>query len=527
MSELPDGWVNMRLAEISARTQNIDPLKFPDEVFELYSVPSYFTGKPEISEAKDIGSTKQAVQKDDILLCKIVPHINRVWTVGPRDTYRQIASGEWIVYRNHHCEPMYLRYCLSEESFRTEFLGTSAGIGGSLTRARPSEVARIAIPIAPLAEQRRIVAKVDGLTARTARARKDLDRIAGLIGRYKERLLSLAFAGELTSAWRKTRNLAPGKEVKLGEVAERFDYGSSTKSSKKGSIPVLRMGNIQDGKLDWSDLVYTSDPDEIDKYRLQRGDVLFNRTNSPALVGKTALFDSNREAIHAGYLIRVRCGPSLLPSFLTYCLNSPMGRAYSWQVKTDGVSQSNINAKKLAAFPFWLPSLDEQTAIVSRIDTAFAWLDRVAAEHAAATKRLSKLDSAILAKAFRGELVPQDPSDEPASALLARIRAKPAAAAKTRRVRSEGTVLESRGRLRAEVIGTPKRTKGQEVSKSRQDDDVLGKPYLAGKLKRMPSCSVQDLYRVADLEVADFYKQLAWEIAKGHIIDNAKALQAA
>ena len=95
----------------------------------------------------------------------------------------------------------------------------------------------------------------------------------------------------------------------------------------------------------------------------------------------------------------------LLPTFLTFCMNSPQGRDYSWHVKTDGVSQSNINAKKLAAFELPLPTIAEQQEIVRHIETAFTWLNRVAAEHANASRLLPKLDQAILAKAFRGELI--------------------------------------------------------------------------------------------------------------------------
>lgn len=128
------------------------------------------------------------------------------------------------------------------------------------------------------------------------------------------------------------------------------------------------MGNIQDGRLDLSDLVYTSDPKEIAKYKLRDGDVLFNRTNSPELVGKTATYRSEVPAIAAGYLIVVRCNARIVPELLTYFLNSPAGRAYCWRVKSDGVSQSNINAKKLAAFEFNLPPLSEQQKIVSKLD---------------------------------------------------------------------------------------------------------------------------------------------------------------
>ena len=184
------------------------------------------------------------------------------------------------------------------------------------------------------------------------------------------------------------------------------------------------MGNIQGGHIDWSDLVFSSDEREIEKYDLRFGDVLFNRTNSPELVGKTAIYKEERPAIYAGYLIRVRCGDKLDPFYLNYCLNSPIGREYCWRVKTDGVSQSNINAKKLAAFSFPLPERDEQAEIVRLIDHAMQWLAVVETEHVKAVELLDHMDQALLAKAFRGELVPQDPSDEPASVLLERIRAE-------------------------------------------------------------------------------------------------------
>ena len=292
---------------------------------------------------------------------------------------------------------------------------------------------QVALP--PLPEQRRIVAKIDSLTGKSKRARDHLDHIPRLVEKYKQAVLAAAFRGDLTREWRLAHGLPEPHSVQLGNVAEGFNYGSAAKSVKEGRVPVLRMGNIQNGKLDWADLVFTNDAVEISKYRLVPGDVLFNRTNSPALVGKTALYDSDRVAIYAGYLIKVRCKPELLPTFLTYCLNSPMGRAYSWAVKSDGVSQSNINAKKLAAFSFDLPSPQEQAEIVRRIETAFIWIDRLASEATSARRLIDRLDQTVLARAFRGELVPQDPTDEPASALLDRIRAERGAAPKAKRGR--------------------------------------------------------------------------------------------
>ena len=293
----------------------------------------------------------------------------------------------------------------------------------------------IPLPLPPLPEQRRIVAKIDSLTGKSRRARDHLDHIPRLVEKYKQAILAAAFRGDLTREWREGRSLAATRSVLLGEVAEGFNYGSAAKSAKQGRVPVLRMGNIQDGKLDWTDLVFTDDAAEIAKYRLKNGDVLFNRTNSPALVGKTALFTGKREAIYAGYLIKVRCKPQLLPAFLTYCLNAPNGRAYSWEVKTDGVSQSNINAKKLAAFRFDLPSVQEQEEIVRRIERALSWINRVTVDATSARKLIDHLDNSVLAKASSGELVPHDPAHEPARALPARTGDERAVAPQAKRAR--------------------------------------------------------------------------------------------
>lgn len=295
-------------------------------------------------------------------------------------------------------------------------------------------------PVPPLPEQRRIAAKLDRLSERSANARDHLTRVTTLAARAKQAVLSAAVSGNLTKDWRKARSdHSKWRQCTLGEVASGFNYGSAAKSAKEGEVPVLRMGNIQDGMLDWEDLVFTSDPDEIAKYRLKDGDVIFNRTNSPALVGKTSVFRSERPAIFAGYLIRVECGPDLEPEFLNACLNSGIGREYCWRVKTDGVSQSNINAKKLKAFPFELPGIEEQQEIIRRIETVFAHIERLTKEACSAGHLLDRLDARLLAKAFQGKLVPQDPDDEPAEALLERIREAKAAAPKPKRARRKKT----------------------------------------------------------------------------------------
>jgi len=279
------------------------------------------------------------------------------------------------------------------------------------------------LPLAPVPEQRRIADKLDALLTRVDACRGRLDRVRGILKRFRQSVLAAATSGELTRAWREEQGVDnEWRVVDLESVVTDFSYGSAAKSSKAGKVPVLRMGNIQDGLLDWRDLVFTSDPAEIAKYRLSSGDVLFNRTNSPELVGKTAVFRGERDAIYAGYLIRVRCSEHLLPDYLNYCLGSPAGREYCSQVKSDAVSQSNINARKLAAFRFGLPSLQEQREIIRRVEELFALNGALGTKSKRALVLVEHLTPSVLAKAFRGELVPQDPHDEPASDVVAKLR---------------------------------------------------------------------------------------------------------
>jgi type I restriction enzyme S subunit len=157
------------------------------------------------------------------------------------------------------------------------------------------------------------------------------------------------------------------------------------------------MGNIQDGEIDWSDLKYTSDDAEIKQYSLSAGTVLFNRTNSPALVGKSAVYRGDREAIFAGYLIAVRCSEELVPDYLSLLLNSEYGRQWRTVVKTDGVSQSNISGSKLVNFPvLWWPR-DTQLAIVDRVTALKSQVIRVRSSLEAATRAAAAVSDAAVA----------------------------------------------------------------------------------------------------------------------------------
>ncbi|SFV16552.1 restriction endonuclease subunit S [Pseudoduganella namucuonensis] len=312
----------------------------------------------------------------------------------------------------------YIEYFWRSKWNEIQLLGTGTTVKG----IRLDDIRNFEVPLPPYAEQLRITEKLDSILELAGRSRERLNRIPGILNRYRQAVLEAATRGSLSAKWRKNNiRIFDWTEVELGSVVEDFSYGTSSKSEKKGDIPVLRMGNIQQGKLNWDQLVFTSDPVEIEKYKLSSGDVLFNRTNSPELVGKTAVYKGERAAIYAGYLIRIRCGDALDPEYLNYCLGSPQGRDFCWQVKADGVSQSNINAKKLAGFKFCLPPLDEQIEICRRVKILLDFGENIESRYKATLDRLDKLIPSLLSKAFGGGLLPQNEKDEPAEILLAGI----------------------------------------------------------------------------------------------------------
>ena len=208
------------------------------------------------------------------------------------------------------------------------------------------------------------------------------------------------------------------KWCKLEDLVCELKYGTSKKSSSVGKIAVLRMGNITNwGTIDYSDLVYSSNDEDIKQYSLKKNDLLFNRTNSSEWVGKTAIYKEERPAIYAGYLIRVR--PILISSdYLNYVMNSSYYRNWCYNVKTDAVNQSNINAQKLSQLMIPVPPLKEQERIIIEIAKWISLIDTIKNSKEKLQVIIKQAKSKILDLAIHGKLVPQDPNDEPASELL-------------------------------------------------------------------------------------------------------------
>lgn len=278
-------------------------------------------------------------------------------------------------------------------------------------------------PLPPLAEQQRIVDRIESLFAKLDEAKEKAQAVLDSFETRKAAILHKAFTGELTAKWREEHGVGmeSWEKKSVGELCISLKYGTAKKSDASGNVVVLRMGNLQQGEIDWSDLAYSNDPDDIEKYKLFPGDVLFNRTNSAALVGKTAIYRGEHPAIYAGYLIKLDYDhDKIIGDYLNYALNTLDAKKYCNSVKTDGVNQSNINAKKIGAYSFNVPSIPEQEKIVSVIQKLLSKEQQTKEAAEIVLDQIVLMKKSILARAFRGELGTNDPNEESAVELLKR-----------------------------------------------------------------------------------------------------------
>ncbi len=355
----------------------------------------------------------------------------------------------------------------------------SLGTGTTVKGVRLEDIRALSIDIPPSSEQKRIADKLDAVLARVDACHDRLDRIPAILKRFRQSVLAAATSGKLTEDWRANQvarmepqaesgNIArdsaqshyvvsaapdsaalhPGYEAdhqdalwvictewewtRAEDVCDFITKGTTPSKGKMfegyGDVPYIKVYNLTfNGRLD-----FTVAPTFVDRQThvndLKRsivfpGDVLMNIVGPP--LGKVSIVPNSYPEWNINQAIaRFRPREMILSSYLAHCLmSSEMLFHASGQAKATA-GQSNLTLEICRRLPIPLPPLNEQTEIVRRVEALFACVDRLEARYTAARAQVEKLTPATLAKAFRGELVPQDPNDEPASALLERIRAQ-------------------------------------------------------------------------------------------------------
>lgn len=376
-----------------------------------------------ITEEMHTGFLRRSILCKDDILISIAGTLGKTGIVGEADlplNTNQAISFVRLIRGN--LLPQYIK--MSIDNPKTQDMLISQTKVTSIPNLTLEIIGNCAIPLAPLAEQQRIVDRIESLFAKLDEAKEKAQAVVDSFETRKAAILHKAFTGELTAKWREEHGVGmeSWKKKSVGELCISLKYGTAKKSDASGNVVVLRMGNLQQGEIDWSDLAYSNDPDDIEKYKLFPGDVLFNRTNSAALVGKTAIYRGEHPAIYAGYLIKLDYDhDKIIGDYLNYALNTLDAKKYCNSVKTDGVNQSNINAKKIGAYSFNVPSIPEQEKTVSVIQKLLSKEQQTKEAAEIVLDQIELMKKSILARAFRGELGTNDPSEESAVELLKEI----------------------------------------------------------------------------------------------------------
>jgi type I restriction enzyme S subunit len=315
-----------------------------------------------------------------------------------------------VLHANSSVLPAYLWRFLRQDSFREEAQQQMTGVVGQ-RRVPMQFLKQSTIPLPPLAEQARIVAKADNLLARSKNAREELVRIPRLVERYKQAVLAAAFRGDLTAEWRKEQGLAEPKSATVDTlVSVPIRNGLSVRGSDSPpGVRSLRLSALRSGVVDLSDVRFLPiTSGKAEKFLLRDGDVLVSRGNgTKSFVGIAALVRAVDEpTIFPDTAFRIRLAKDRVrPDWFTSMWNSPQVRTQIEGAAKTTAGIWKVSQGDLARIKLFLPDPKEQEEIACRLKSAFTHIEKTAAEAARATRLLDRLDQAVLAKAFRGELV--------------------------------------------------------------------------------------------------------------------------
>ena len=390
-------WGRMTLGEVA----RIERGKFshrPRNEPRFYGGNTPFVQTGDVTRSNGIVRTHtQTLNEDGVAISKVFPAGTILITIAANIGYAGIlefdsAAPDSLIglTPNDAVSAEFLNFYLTTQQPEMDRMapkGTQKNINIEFLKPWP-------VVVPPLPEQK----KIAHILSTVQRAIEAQERIIQTTTELKKALMHKIFTEGLRGEPQKQTEIGPVPEswevVELGELLEIAQYGMSVKGNPEGNHPILRMTNQVDGQIVGRNLQFVQISDgEFERFRVRRGDILFNRTNSLDLVGRTAIFDIEGEFVFASYLIRLRTdGTKLNPFFLNCYFNTDEIQARLKSIATRAVSQSNISATRLRGFPVPKPRLEEQDEIVAH---AIA-LDRKLAIHRAKLEQLQDLFRTLL-----------------------------------------------------------------------------------------------------------------------------------
>ena len=406
-ADLPPGWEMARLGDLGTEVRGqVSPE--PGVSYDLYSVPAFSTGQPEQVDGESIKSGKRPVEAHDVLLCKINPRINRVWTVGPNPGRPQVASTEYLVMRLHKPQMAeYLSYYLSAPVFREWIKLAVEGATGSHTRAKSGPILEQFVPVPPAAEQQRIVAAIEEHFSRLDALEASLDAAELRCQALVKSILVGAIPNELPSDWRTTTVDEAGQTGLGRQRSPKYHSGPNMK-------PYLRVANVFEDRIDTSDVMQMHfDEADFDKYRLEVGDVLLNEGQSPEFLGRPAIYRGEPPNVaFTNSLIRFVPGPDVTSEWalLVFRRHMHSGRFMKESRITTNIAHLALGRFRSVEFP--VPPLKVQDELVAATRAALDSEDRATEQIRSAASRTTALRRSVLTQAFAGGFVPRNPYDD-------------------------------------------------------------------------------------------------------------------
>lgn len=428
--EVPENWCWGKLSSVSEiYTGNSINEKIKREKYLHQSEGLDFIATKDIGFDNSI-SYDNGVKINDYDKFKVAPENTSLLCIEGGSAGRKLGfTKERVCFGNKLCAfvskgcvSKYVYYYLQSNLFYAQFMKRRHGLIGGVS---VKDFSNFFIPIATIKEQQRIVERIESLFAKLDEVKQKVQEVIASIDDNVEALLYKAFTGQLTNEWRNSNiEIEKWEDTTLSEIVSGLKYGSSEKSDYeyKGT-PILRIPNIGDGIVDFSDLKYMSEELKSSSHEVFEDDILIIRSNgSRDLVGKCALVPKLQERYaYASFLIRMKVTEKVLPEYLVRFINSSMARAQMFDKAKSSSGIHNINSKELGAIKICVPSIKEQKQILICIQEFVNKEKRVQEISEEMLGRIDRMKKSILAKAFRGELGTNNTNEESAIELFKTI----------------------------------------------------------------------------------------------------------
>lgn len=431
--QLPEGWVETTIGNISEKIQYGYTAKsgIRETSYRYLRITDIQNGRVKwenvpFCEIEPEKVEKFLLKENDIVFARTGATVGKSYMIGSLPFPSVFASYLIRVSIYLTFEPKFIKYFFSSLSYWNQITDSASGIGQPNVNAK--KLGKVTFPLPPLGEQRRIVAKLDGLMGHVEELQARMARIPELLKTFRQSVLTQAVTGKLTEEWREGRELGEWESTRLSNlVSEKPRNGFSPKGVgyitpvKSMTLSATTSGRFNPSYVKYLDI---KKPDNGSYLWLKKGDILVQRSNTLEYVGTSAVYDQpDFEFIYPDLMMKIKVNNRVINYYMHYCLSEKNVKEY-FKENASGTAGNmpKINQKVVLGTPIPLPPLSEQEEIVRQVKSLFAKADAIEARYEVLKERLDHLPQALLAKAFRGELVPQLPEEGDAKDLLEEIR---------------------------------------------------------------------------------------------------------